>query len=70
MKFISEFKQFFEIGDVVLIEYWYNHMVTPVEIIDIIGKKYLVSHKVEKSNIQNAPNEKIKKSDIISKFRS
>jgi hypothetical protein len=66
MKFILEYKLFFNEGDVVLIEYWYNHMVTPVKILEKVGRKYLVSHNVKGSKIQNAPNETIKKSDIIS----
>jgi len=41
-------------------------MVTPVKILEKVGRKYLVSHKVSESKIQNAPNETIKKSDIIS----
>jgi len=66
MKFILEYKSFFQEGDTVLIEYWYNQMFTPVKILEKVGRKYLVSHKVSESKIQNAPNETIKKSDIIS----
>lgn len=66
MKFILEYKSFFQEGDTVLIEYWYNQMVTPVKILEKVGRKYLVSHNVSGSKIQNAPNETIKKSDIIS----
>ena len=66
MKFILEYKSFFQEGDIVLIEYWYNHMVTPVKILEKKGRKYLVSHNISESKIQNAPNETIKKSDIIS----
>lgn len=69
MKFISEFKSFFQEGDEVLIEYWYNHMVTPVKILEKKGRKYLVSHNVEGSKIKNAPDEEIKSRDIISIFR-
>jgi len=55
-------------GDIVYIEYWYNKMVTPVKIKEKKGKKFLVSHDVEKSKIQNAPDELIKPSQIISKI--
>ena len=69
MKFILEYKLFFLEGQVVQIEYWYNNMVTPVKILEKRGRKYLVSHDVPESKIQNAPDELIKKSDIISIFR-
>ena len=69
MKFILEYKKFFTKGDIVLIEYWYNHMVTPVKIIEKIGRKYKVSHNISESKIQNAPEELVKNSDIISVFR-
>jgi len=55
-------------GDIVYIEYWYNKMITPVKIKEKKGKKFLVSHDVEKSKIQNAPDELIKPSQIISKI--
>jgi hypothetical protein len=69
MKFILEYKSFFQEGDIVLIEYWYNHMVTPVKILEKKGRKYLVSHNISESKIQNAPDEMVKRSDIISIFR-
>jgi len=55
-------------GDIVYIEYWYNKMITPVKIKEKKGKKFLISHDVEKSKIQNAPDELIKPSQIISKI--
>ena len=69
MKFILEYKHFFQEGDIVQIEYWYNDIVTPVKILEKVGRKYLVSHNVPDSKIQNAPDETIKRSDIISVFR-
>jgi hypothetical protein len=69
MKFILEYKSFFQEGDIVLIEYWYNDMVTPVKILEKKGRKYLVSHNISESKIQNAPDEMVKRSDIISVFR-
>ena len=69
MEFILEYKKFFNKGDKVLIYYWYNQMVTPVEIVEKVGKKYKVKHSISESNIQNAPDEFIKNSQIISLYR-
>lgn len=69
MKFILEYKNFFQEGDIVQIEYWYNHMVTPVKILEKVGRKYLVSHNVPESKIHNSPDELIQKKDILSIFR-
>ncbi len=69
MKFLleySKYKKNYEVGDTVLIEYWYNDMITPVKIIEKISNiTYKVSHNIEKSKISNAPDELIKSSDII-----
>ena len=70
MNYIAEFKSFYQINDVVLIEYWYNSMICVVKILDRIGNKYLVSHNNEYSKIQNAPNELISKKDIIDKYKN
>lgn len=71
MDFLLEFKSFqFKVGDIVLIHYWYNDMVTPVKILEKKGNFFQVSHNVPKSKIQNAPDEKVKSTDIISIFRS
>lgn len=71
MNFIVEFKSFYNEGDIVLIEYWYNDMVTPVKILERISKfSYKVSHNIPQSKIFNAPEEVIKSKDIIDKFRS
>lgn len=66
MKFLFEFKSFYKEGDIVLIEYWYNDMISPVRVIEVISNRsYKVSHNVEDSKIFNAPDEIIKSSDII-----
>ncbi len=66
MKFLLEFNSFYKEGDVVLIEYWYNDMITPVKIVEKVSKvSYKVSHNVPNSKIFNAPDEIIKSSDII-----
>jgi hypothetical protein len=70
MQYIVEYKDFYKIGDIVLIEYWYNDIITPVEIIEKVSKiKYKVSHNIPQSKIKNAPDEIIKKSDIIDKLK-
>ena len=66
MKHLFEYKSFYKEGDIVLIEYWYNDMVTPVKIIEkVTSRKLKVSHNIEQSKISNAPDEIIKTSDII-----
>ena len=70
MKFLLEFNSFYNEGDIVLIEYWYNDMITPVKILEkISSKSYKVSHNISESKIQNAPDEVVKTTDIIDKFR-
>jgi len=69
MKFILEYKSFYKEEDIVLIKYWYNKMIVPVKILEKKGNKYLISHNIEQSQIKNAPDQLIKKDDIISKFR-
>ena len=70
MRFICEFKSFYNEGDIVLVEYWYNDMITPVKILEkISSKSYKVSHNISQSKIQNAPDESLKTTDIIDKFR-
>ena len=66
MKFLLEFNSFYKEGDIVLIEYWYNGMITPVKIIEKVSKfSYKVSHNVPNSEIFNSPDEIIKSVDII-----
>lgn len=66
MQFIVEFKSFYKEGDIILIEYWYNDMITPVKIIEQVSPRtFKVTHNIEKSKIQNAPDEIINASDII-----
>jgi hypothetical protein len=66
MQFIVEFKSFYKVGDVVLIEYWYKDMLTPVKIVEQTSpRSFKVSHNIQNSKIFNAPDEIIKTSDII-----
>lgn len=71
MKFILEFKSFYKEGDIVLIEYWYSDIITPVKIIEKLSRvSFKVSHNVSDSKIFNAPDEIVKTSDIIDIMRS
>jgi hypothetical protein len=70
MKFLLEYKSFYKEGDIVLIEYWYNNIITPVKIIEKISKvSFKVIHNIDESQIRNAPDEIIKSSNIIDHFR-
>jgi hypothetical protein len=70
MRFLLEYKAFYQEGDIVLIEYWYNDMLVPVKIIEKISKsRFKVSYDVEGSVIRNAPDEVIKSSDILDKYK-
>ena len=70
MQFIVEFKSFYKVDDIVLIEYWYNDMITPVKILEqISARTFKVTHNIEQSKIFNAPDEIIKTSDIIDKAK-
>lgn len=66
MKFLLEFKSFYKEGDIVIIEYWYKDIITPVKIIEKVSRSsYKVSHNIPESKIFNAPDEIIKSKDII-----
>jgi hypothetical protein len=85
MKFILEYKKWkptYEVGDTVLVEYWYlddeecsPHLykelpLTPVKIIEKLSKvSYKVTHNIPNSKIKNAPDEIIKSSNIIDYHR-
>ena len=69
MIYLTEFNSFYKINDIVLIEYWYNYMITPVRIIEKKGNKFLVSHNVPNSEIKNAPDELLSKSNIIDRHK-
>jgi hypothetical protein len=85
MKFILEYKKWkptYEVGDTVLVEYWYlddeecsSHLykelpLTPVKIIEKLSKvSYKVTHNIPNSKIKNAPDEIIKSNNIIDYHR-
>jgi hypothetical protein len=56
-------------GDYILMEYWYNDIITPVKIIEKKGGKYEITHNIEDSSIKNAPNEVITKDRIIDFYK-
>lgn len=65
-EFINESNNDYSVGDIVMIRYWLTGDITAVKIITKITRNnFIVSHKVENSQIFNAPNESIKKSQII-----
>ena len=70
MKFLLEFKSYYKEGDIVLIEYWYHDMVTPVKVIQKNKRTFKVTHNIPESKIFNAPDEMIKSSDIIDTYRT
>ena len=71
MKFILEYKAFYKEDDIILVEYWYNDMITQVRIIEKVSKsRFKVSQDVEGSAIRNAPDEIIKTSEILDKYKT
>lgn len=69
MKYLLEYSSLYKPGDLILIEYWYNGMITPVKIIERKGSRVSITHNVEDSKIKNAPDELIKIGDIIDHYR-
>ena len=69
MMYLKEYKSFYKTNDIVLIQYWYNDMITPVIILEKVGNKYLVSHNTTHSEIRNAPDELISLSDILDRHK-
>ena len=65
MNYLLEFKNYYKEGDLVLIEYWYNGMITPVKILEKTGRRFKVTHNISQSQIFNAPDEIVSSSDII-----
>ena len=57
MKFIAEFKSFYKVDDIILIEYWWDDMITPVKILEQTSPRTVkVSHNIPESKIKNAEN--------------
>ena len=54
------------VGDIVMIRYWLTGDICPVKLITKITKNnFIASHKVQDSQLFNAPDQEIKKSQII-----
>ena len=66
-EFVKESKtNDYMIGDIVMIRYWLTGDITPVKLIEkITQNNFIASHKVEYSELFNAPDQEIKKSQII-----
>jgi hypothetical protein len=45
-------------------------MITVCKITEKVGRKYKITHNIEESKIQNAPDEIINSSDIIDKYKN
>jgi hypothetical protein len=57
-------------GDIVLIRYWETGDLTPVKIVKKVNNNnYIIDFKIAGSNFLNAPNQNIKKSDIIGVYK-
>jgi hypothetical protein len=69
MRFILEYKKWFDVEDIVWIEYWYEDILTPCKVLEKSGNKYLITHNIEESKIKNAPDEWIKSTDVIDYYR-
>lgn len=85
MKFILEYKSYkpiFNIGDKILITYWYlkeedcpntlrkKILTTPVIIKEKLTRgRFLISHNIDNSKLKNAPDEIINRSHIIDHLR-
>jgi len=84
MKFLLEYRSYkpaYQVGDTVLVEYWYldepfcderlhrELPYTPVKIVEKRGRSFKVSHSIPQSRLGSAPDEIVKASDIIDYFR-
>jgi hypothetical protein len=66
----SKYTKEYSVDDLVYINYWLTGDMTPVKIIEKKGNNYfIVSHKVENSHFYNAPNQGIKKDEIIGMYQ-
>jgi hypothetical protein len=60
----------FSVGDIVLIRYWLTGDIVPVKIIEKKTHSYfIVSHKVEGSNLVNVKDHGIKKNSILGMYK-
>jgi hypothetical protein len=71
MEYLLEYTKFqYKPDDIVLIHYsLIGNMVTPVKILKRDGNGFLITHNIDESEIFNAPDEKIKSTEIIDYFK-
>ena len=69
MEHLLEFKSHYNVGDKVIIEYWYDDRICICEIKEKIGRKYKITHNISESEIKNAPDELINSKDIIDHYK-
>ena len=69
MEYIIEYKSHYNVGDKVLIEYWYDDRICICEIKEKKGRKYIITHNIKESEIKNAPDEEINSKDIIDHYK-
>ncbi len=69
MEYLIEYKSHYNDGDKVLVEYWYDDRITVCKILEKKGRKYLISHNTEESEIKNAPDELVSAKDIIDHYK-
>ena len=68
--FINENYTTYKVGDTVKIRYWLTGDITPVKLIDKPSKNFFIaSHKIENTPLFNAPDQGIKKSQILGKYK-
>jgi hypothetical protein len=70
-EFVKESKvNDYQVGDIVMIRYWLTGDITPVKLIEkITNNNFIASHKVENSELFNAPDQEIKVSQIIGLYK-
>ena len=70
-EFVKESKgNDYMVGDIVMIRYWLTGDISPVKITEkITQNNFIVSFKVENSELFNAPDQEIKKSQIIGLYK-
>ena len=69
MDFILEYKSFYNVDDIVVVEYWYNGMLTPVKITERRVVKLSYHTILNNPKIQNAPDELIALNKILDKYK-
>jgi hypothetical protein len=69
MEYLIEYKSHYNVGDKVLIQYWYDDRICICEVVERVGMKYHLTHNITESEIKNAPDELVKGKDILDHYR-